>query len=64
MRCLNFNEYSDTSEDIEDLGYIDSEEDTDIVIVNYEEEYFSGQLKDLRKNEDKTANEYQVTAMA
>lgn len=75
---MNFNEDSDISENVDDLGCMNSDEDFDVetfpnieqkygindfVIVNYEEEYFPGQIKDLRENENKTGNEYQVTVM-
>lgn len=77
-RCLNVNEESDASEDVEDPGCNFSDRDlnvenfsgkrqeygiNDFVIVNYEEEYFPGQIKDLRINEEKTQKEYQVTVM-
>lgn len=78
-RCLNFDNKSDTSEDLDDPVYINSDQDCDLdifsdleeqtygikdfVIVYYEGEYFPGQIQDKRENDDKTANEYLVSVM-
>ena len=69
-RCFYFSEESDTSDEADDTVYFDSDEDfglenfsnkevqkygiNDFVIVNYKEDYFSGQMKDLFKNDGKT----------